>query len=146
MSLIKHKKIRTTLAKAKELSRFMESLITKSKKAFIEKDNNPQFGLHLRRTANKFLKDKGSVKMLFDEIAPKVADRPGGFTRVLKLGRRYGDAAELAIIELVDYNIEQSNLKPTDKKTKSSKSAKTKGKKKSSSSESIKEDSKQQIN
>ncbi len=113
VSLIQHKKIRTTLAKAKELRTFIEPLITKSKRAY-SNNGNSGLGVHLRREANKFLQDKGAVKILFDEIAAKTIDRQGGYTRVLKMGRRLGDAAELALIELVDYNTEQSK---TDTKT-----------------------------
>jgi large subunit ribosomal protein L17 len=115
VSLIKHKKIKTTLAKAKELRRFVESLITKSKKAYVTKDTKAAYGVHLRREANKFLQDKGAITTLFEEIAPKVLDRPGGYTRVLKMGRRLGDAAEIALIELVDYNMEQADNKGKDK-------------------------------
>ena len=107
VSLIQNKKIRTTLAKAKELRRFVEPLLTKSKKAFVSKTDKPSYGLHLRREANRFLKDKSAITTLFEEIAPKIVDRNGGYTRVLKLGRRLGDAAEMAIIELVDYNTGQ---------------------------------------
>jgi large subunit ribosomal protein L17 len=116
VSLINHKKITTTLAKAKELRTFVEPLITKAIKAGADK-NNAAKNVHLRREVNKFLNDKGAVKMLFDEIAAKVSDRKGGYTRVLKIGRRLGDAAELAIIELVDYNIEQAEQKPKEKQT-----------------------------
>src|SRR5438128_269545 len=115
VSLIKNKKIQTTLAKAKELRGCVENLITKSKRALQEKDGAPESIVHMRRVVNRFLNDKGAVKTLFDEIAPKVMDRPGGYTRVLKLGRRLGDAAELAIIELVDYNIEKTEQKSTEK-------------------------------
>jgi large subunit ribosomal protein L17 len=115
VSLIKHKKITTTLAKAKELRTFIEPLITKSKKALAAKSSSN--GVHLRRIANKFLNDKEAVKMLFDEIGTKVGDRKGGYTRVLKIGRRYGDAAEMAIIELVDYNLEQADNKQKEKQT-----------------------------
>jgi large subunit ribosomal protein L17 len=116
VSLINHKKITTTLAKAKELRTFVEPLITKAIKAGVNKNDSGR-NVHLRREVNKFLNDKGAVKTLFDEIATKVADRKGGYTRVLKIGRRLGDAAELAIIELVDYNIEQSEQKPKEKQT-----------------------------
>jgi large subunit ribosomal protein L17 len=107
VSLITHKKISTTLAKAKELRRFVEPLLTKSRKALALKTDKPAYGLHLRREAYKFLRDKTAVKTLFDEIAQKTAGRNGGYTRVLKLGRRLGDAAEMAVIELVDYNTGQ---------------------------------------
>lgn len=135
VSLIKHKKIKTTLAKAKELRGFVESVITKSKKAFNGKSERPEYDVHLRREANKFLNDKSAIKELFDEIAPKVVNRPGGYTRVLKLGRRIGDNAELAIIELVDYNLESNQTKEegtsktTKKTTKSKKKSSTKSKK-----------------
>lgn len=92
--LFEHKKIVTTLAKAKALRPFVEPLITKSK------ENTT----HQRRLVFSRLQDKAAVKELFDVISPKIASRPGGYTRVIKLGRRVGDNAELALIELVDYN------------------------------------------
>ena len=131
-SLIKSKKVRTTLAKAKELRIYIEPIINKSKKAYLSKDD-AGFNVHLRREVNRFLNDRGAVKELFEEIGPKVAERNGGYTRVLKMGRRLGDGAELALIELVDYNMEQAKkteasaeeteAKPKSKKTK--KEAKT---------------------
>jgi large subunit ribosomal protein L17 len=93
-SLILHKRITTTLAKAKALRTYVEPLITKSKS-----DTT-----HSRRTAFSYLKDKEVVTILFREIAEKVATRPGGYTRILKLGNRLGDNASMAMIELVDYN------------------------------------------
>ena len=92
--LFQHKKIVTTLAKAKALRPFVEPIITKSK------ENTT----HQRRLVFSRLQDKVAVKELFDVISPKIASRPGGYTRVIKLGRRVGDNAELALIELVDYN------------------------------------------
>jgi large subunit ribosomal protein L17 len=92
--LFEHKKIVTTLAKAKALRPFVEPLITKSK------ENTT----HQRRLVFSRLQDKAAVKELFDVISPKIAGRPGGYTRVIKLGKRVGDNAELAMIELVDYN------------------------------------------
>jgi large subunit ribosomal protein L17 len=92
--LIEHKRIVTTLAKAKALRVFVEPLITKSK------ENTT----HQRRIVFGHLQDKETVKELFDNIAPKVGGRPGGYTRIIKLGIRPGDAAEKAMIELVDYN------------------------------------------
>ena len=92
--LFEHKKIVTTLAKAKALRPFVEPIITKSK------ENTT----HQRRIVFSRLQDKEAVKELFDVISPKIASRPGGYTRVIKLGRRVGDNAELAMIELVDYN------------------------------------------
>ena len=93
-SLLKHKRIKTTLAKAKETRGFVEKLITKAKKG----------DLHAHKQVMDFIKDKETVKELFAEIVQKIGDRPGGYTRVVKLGNRLGDAAQMAIIELVDYN------------------------------------------
>lgn len=93
-SLLKHKRIKTTLAKAKEARGYVESLITKARK------NN----LHSKRQIMSVIHDRDTVKELFSEILPKIGDRPGGYTRVIKLGNRMGDAASMAIIELVDYN------------------------------------------
>ena len=93
-SLIEHKRIKTTLAKAKALRVYVEPIITKSKT-----DTT-----HSRRTVFSYLKNKEAVKELFGEISVKVADRPGGYTRILKIGNRLGDNAEMAIIELVDFN------------------------------------------
>jgi large subunit ribosomal protein L17 len=93
-SLIEHKRITTTLAKAKELRMYIEPIITKSK------DDTT----HSRRTVFSYLQNKESVKTLFGEVAEKVASRPGGYTRIIKLGNRAGDNAEIALIELVDFN------------------------------------------
>jgi large subunit ribosomal protein L17 len=93
-SLIKHKRITTTLAKAKTLRTYVEPLLTKSK-------NDTT---HSRRTVFSYLKDKETLTILFREVAEKIANRPGGYTRIIKLGNRLGDNAEMAIIELVDYN------------------------------------------
>jgi len=93
-SLIKHKRITTTLAKAKALRKYVEPLITKSKT-----DTT-----HSRRTVFAYLKDKVAVTILFREVSEKVATRPGGYTRIIKLENRLGDNAEMAFIELVDYN------------------------------------------
>lgn len=128
-ALIKNKKIRTTLAKAKELRVYIEPMITKSRKAFLSKDDKPEAGVHQRREVNKYLQDRTAVKTLFDEIAPKVIDRNGGYTRVLKMGRRLGDGAELALIELVDYNMEQTKTEAPAEETTAK--GKTKGKSKS---------------
>lgn len=94
VSLIMNKRINTTLAKAKALRKFIEPIITKSKT-----DNT-----HSRRTVFSYLQDKEAVKALFGDVAVKVADRPGGYTRIIKTGFRLGDAAEMCMIELVDYN------------------------------------------
>lgn len=93
-SLIKHKRISTTVAKAKALRKFVEPLITKAK------DDTT----HSRRTVFSYLSDKEAVTVLFREVAQKIGDRPGGYTRILKTGTRLGDSAEMCIIELVDFN------------------------------------------
>jgi large subunit ribosomal protein L17 len=93
-SLLKHKRIKTTLAKAKETRGFAEKLVTKARKG----------DLHAKKQVMDVIKDKEVVKELFAEIIPKIGDRPGGYTRVVKLGHRMGDAAQMAILELVDYN------------------------------------------
>lgn len=93
-SLLMHKRITTTLAKAKALRTYVEPLITKSKTD----------STHSRRTVFSYLKDKEAVTILFREISEKVANRPGGYTRIIKLANRLGDNSEMAIIELVDYN------------------------------------------
>lgn len=93
-SLIEHKRINTTLAKARALRRFVEPLITKSKS---DSTNS-------RRLVFSQLRQKEAVTELFREVAPKIASRPGGYTRIIKLAPRHGDASEMAMIELVDFN------------------------------------------
>jgi large subunit ribosomal protein L17 len=93
--LIMHKRIVTTLAKAKALRAYIEPLVTKTKKANF---------VHQQRIVFSYLQDKIAIKELFTVVAPKIASRPGGYTRILKLGIRPGDNAELAMIELVDFN------------------------------------------
>lgn len=93
-ALFRHKKIKTTVAKAKEARTFVERLITKARKGDIPS----------RRYVARFIKDRDVLKELFNEIVAKVGERPGGYTRVVKLGARRGDGADLAILELVDYN------------------------------------------
>ncbi|MDD6552004.1 MAG: 50S ribosomal protein L17 [Prevotellaceae bacterium] len=109
VSLIMHKRITTTLAKAKALKKYVEPLITRSKN-----DTTTS-----RRVVFRYLQDKEAVKTLFGEVAAKVANRPGGYTRVIKLGIRQGDAAELAFIELVDFD-ENMAKAPAAKKTRRS--------------------------
>ncbi|MCP4520637.1 MAG: 50S ribosomal protein L17 [Cytophagales bacterium] len=93
-SLILNKRISTTVAKAKELRKYVEPLITKAK-------NDTT---HSRRVCFSYLQNKDSIKSLFGEIVEKVGDRPGGYTRIIKIGNRLGDNAEMCIIELVDFN------------------------------------------
>ncbi len=97
--LITHKRITTTLAKAKALRTYIEPLITKTKK-----NENKEAIMHNHRIVFSYLNDKDAVKELFTVVAPKVAGRPGGYTRIIKLGARTGDNAEIAMIELVDFN------------------------------------------
>ncbi len=108
-SLIEHKRINTTVAKARELRKYIEPLITRSK------DNTT----HNRRIAFSYLQNKVAVTELFNEISVKVADRPGGYTRIIKTGNRLGDNAEMCMIELVDYN-EIYNSEKAEKKTRRS--------------------------
>jgi large subunit ribosomal protein L17 len=93
-SLILHKRIETTLAKAKELRKYIDPLLTRSK----------EDTTHNRRVIFSYLSDKEIVKELFSTVSDKIADRPGGYTRIIKLGQRQGDAAEMCMIELVDFN------------------------------------------
>ncbi|MBK7257108.1 MAG: 50S ribosomal protein L17 [Ignavibacteriae bacterium] len=145
-ALLRHKRIHTTIAKAKETRMVVEKMITRAKNArkadasaanvgasserakkFIEA------GGHARREVARHIKDRAVVAELFDVIAEKVASRPGGYTRILKLGQRYGDAAEMAVIELVDFNVGQEPAakkaeKPAKKTTPKKKAPKkTKG-------------------
>jgi large subunit ribosomal protein L17 len=117
-SLILHKRITTTTAKAKALRTYVEPLITKSK----------EDSTHSRRVVFSYLKDKEAVAELFREISPKVAERPGGYTRMLKIGNRIGDNADMCIIELVDYN--EAMLGGEAAKTKTTRRRKPAGKKK----------------
>lgn len=120
-SLIMHKRIETTLAKAKALRVYVEPLITKSK------DDST----HSRRTVFAYLKQKEAVSELFRVIAPKIADRPGGYTRIIKTGFRQGDAADMAFIELVDFNeatvvaAPAAEKKPATRRSRSKKAAQT---------------------
>ncbi|HSJ12683.1 MAG TPA: 50S ribosomal protein L17 [Gillisia sp.] len=106
-SLIEHKRINTTVAKAKALKQFIEPLVTKSK---VDTTHN-------RRLVFAKLRQKDFVAELFRDVAPKVGDRPGGYTRIIKLGNRLGDNADMALIELVDYNETYNTTKPEKKKT-----------------------------
>lgn len=109
-SLIEHKRINTTTAKAKALKQFVEPLITKSK----------EDTTHNRRIVFSRLRQKQAVTELFRDVATKVGDRPGGYTRIIKLGNRLGDNADMAMIELVDYNELYNAGKPTKKSTRRS--------------------------
>jgi len=117
-SLILHKRITTTIAKAKSLRCYVEPLITKSKEDTTQ----------ARRLVFSYLQDKDAVTELFREVSPKIVNRPGGYTRILKTGFRYGDNADMCIIELVDYN--ENMLKTSTGKAKAKKSRRAGTKKK----------------
>ena len=106
-SLIEHKRINTTVAKAKALKQFVEPLVTKSK----------EDTTHNRRIVFARLRQKDAVTALFRDVAVKVGDRPGGYTRIIKLGNRLGDNADMCLIELVDYNEVYNVGKATKKKS-----------------------------
>ena len=130
-SLLRHKRITTTLAKAKETRTVVERMITRARKATAQPDA-PAVGVHHRRMVARLVKDKAVVKELFSSIAETVGDRPGGYTRIVKLGQREGDGAEMAVIELVDFNTgrETAEKSTPEKKKKGADSAKKKTAKK----------------
>ncbi len=113
VSLIMHKRITTTLAKAKALKKYVEHLVTRSK----EDTTNS------RRVVFRYLQDKVAVTELFKTVAPAVGDRPGGYTRIIKLGTRQGDAAPIAFIELVDFDENMAKAPKAAKKTRRSRKA-----------------------
>jgi large subunit ribosomal protein L17 len=123
ISLIKAKRIQTTLAKAKSLRMYIEPLITKSKT-----DNT-----HSRRVVFSYLQDKEAIKILFSDIAEKVAERNGGYSRIIKLGQRQGDNADVALIELVDFNENLLSSTSVEEDTKTKRSRRGKSKKESPS-------------
>jgi len=128
ISLFEHKSIKTTEAKAKEAKRFAEKMITYAKKG----------SLHHRRLAFKYLQNKEAVKILFEEIAPASAERNGGYTRIIKLGFRNGDAAALCLLELVDLaslNKKKTAEKKASSETKKEKAVKGKAEKEKSAAE-----------
>ncbi|MDV6168341.1 50S ribosomal protein L17 [Flavobacterium sp. DG1-102-2] len=118
-SLIEHKRINTTVAKAKALKQYIEPLVTKSK----------EDTTHNRRIVFAYLRNKYAVTELFREVAAKVGDRPGGYTRIIKLGNRLGDNADMAMIELVDfnelYNATKKEAKKTTRRSRTAKKADT---------------------
>jgi large subunit ribosomal protein L17 len=117
VSLITHKRIFTTVAKAKALRTFVEPLLTKSKTD----------STHSRRVVFSYLQNKEAVSELFREVSQKIADRPGGYTRIIKVGNRPGDAAEMAMIELVDFNenlLSEKSAKKSAKTTRRSRAKK----------------------
>lgn len=129
-SLILHKRVKTTVAKAKALRSYVEPLITKSK------DDST----HSRRMVFSYLKNKEAVTELFREVAPKVMDRPGGYTRILKTGFRQGDAAEMCFIELVDFNAEYTMNEGTKKASAAKRTRRAGGAKKAQEAPAAKEE------
>jgi large subunit ribosomal protein L17 len=130
IALIENKRIFTTLAKAKALRTYVEPLITKSK------DDTT----HSRRTAYAYLKNKDAVSTLFKDVAVKVAERNGGYTRIIKTGNRQGDAAEMAMIELVDFNELYNNKKGTTATAKAKTTRRSRGTKKTAAPKAKTED------
>jgi large subunit ribosomal protein L17 len=144
-SLLRHKRITTTVAKAKETRMFVEKIITRSKRALVTATTGEsgttagrfiQSAGHARREVGKVIKDRAVLSELFATIAPKVATRPGGYTRIVRLGQRQGDGAELAVIELVDFQAGQDKAESEETakdKKKAAPRKKAAGKEKASS-------------
>ena len=130
--LITHKRITTTLAKAKALRTYIEPLITKTKSTA-----SKEAIMHNHRVVFSYLNDKAAVKELFTVVAPKVVGRPGGYTRIIKLGKRVGDAAEVAMIELVDFNEIYGKGKSIEAAAEPAKKTRRSGAKKKASQEEV---------
>ncbi|MEN1784538.1 MAG: 50S ribosomal protein L17 [Bacteroidota bacterium] len=122
-SLIEHKRINTTVAKAKALKKFVEPLITKAK---LENNGVTEKTMHNRRVVFSNLRSKYATAELFSTVAEKVGERPGGYTRIIKMGNRLGDNADMAMIELVDFNDVYNAEKPKKKSTRRSRRGKGK--------------------
>ena len=147
-SLLRHKRITTTLAKARETRIVAEKLITRARRALAAGTNGKEGGNgadkflmaagHARREVARMIKDRAIVAELFSTIAPKLATRPGGYTRIVKLGQRQGDGAELAVIELVDFHTGQETPEKAAPAKKQKAEGKAKPKKKSKAPESEK--------
>jgi large subunit ribosomal protein L17 len=129
-ALLRHKRITTTVAKAKETRMLVEKMITRAKKA-VARTDAPAVAIHARREVGRMIKDRAVIGELFSTIASKVSNRAGGYTRIVRLGQRTGDGAELAVIELVDFNAGQE----TAEKEKPEKKKKTPAAKKSKKKE-----------
>jgi len=117
-SLLRHKRITTTVAKAKETRMLVEKIITRAKNAMAQKDA-PAVIVHARREVGRLIKDREVISELFSTIVEKVGTRPGGYTRIVKLGQRQGDGAEVAVLELVDFNTGREIAGKTPEKKKS---------------------------
>ena len=122
-SLLRHKRITTTVAKAKETRMLVEKMITRAKVAAGLPADKQASAVHARRVVARFIKDKAVIGELFSTIAERVATRPGGYTRIVKLGQRQGDAAEMAIIELVDFTTGAETAEKTPAPAKAKKAA-----------------------
>lgn len=131
-AVIVHKRIKTTVAKAKETRMFVEKIITRAKNAVATETALGKKNISARREVFSALRSRVAVSALFTDIAPKVATRPGGYTRVVKLGRRLGDGAELAVLELVDFNVGQEKAAAKAAKKSAPRNKKTTSKKKKS--------------
>jgi large subunit ribosomal protein L17 len=116
-SLLRHKRITTTVAKAKETRMLVEKIITRAKNAMAQKDA-PAVAVHARREVGRLIKDREVIGELFSTIVEKVGTRPGGYTRIVKLGQRKGDGAEVAVLELVDFNTGKDVTEKTSEKKK----------------------------
>ena len=116
-ALLRHKRITTTIAKAKETRMVVERMITRARHAATLPLKDAR-GVHERRQVGKMIRDRAVIGELFSTIATKVGARPGGYTRIVKLGQRKGDGAEMAVIELVDFNTGQEEEKPSAKEKK----------------------------
>ena len=135
--LITHKRITTTLAKARALRIYIEPLLTKTKKT-----ESKETIMHNHRIVFSYLNDKAAVKELFTVVGPKIASRPGGYTRIIKLGKRVGDNAEVAMIELVDFNEIYGKNISTAVAAEPAKKTRRSGGKKKAAEETVAEDTK----
>lgn len=124
ISLIEHKRIKTTVPKAKALRKYIEPLLTRAK--YVNTADKIEQATHHRRVVFSHLQNKEAVKTLFGEIAVKIADRPGGYVRILRTGYRTNDAADMCIIELVDFNTDALESKQTGKKKRTRRSRRKK--------------------
>jgi len=122
-SLLRHKRITTTVAKAKETRMLVEKMITRAKVAAALPPEKAASAVHARRIVARYVQDKAVIIELFSTIAARVATRPGGYTRIVKLGQRQGDAAEMAVIELVDFHTGAEPAEKTPAPAKAKKAA-----------------------
>jgi large subunit ribosomal protein L17 len=124
-ALFRHKRIKTTVAKAKETRMVAEKILTRAKNAVAAEGKEKN--IHARRIVARYIQDRDIVKELFGVIAQKISGRAGGYTRIVKLGRRFGDSAEVAILEMVDFPAGETAPKPKKEKKKKEEKSFTKG-------------------